>query len=394
MTEQFSPQHGIGERAAIDVARPAHEIVPGDDAMIEQEAPVRAPPLRLQRSALGVGQPQRRAIVDRRQAARDLAHAAARARGVEIHLGLARNREAWLAMRQRDVTASVAGALLGAHEYQTPFGLYALKTGLVTDDVEESAPMRRGRLLEPVALAALCEERPTWRIEPGGAYFRDPAARLGATPDAFAVDPERTGFGIVQIKSVEPSIFRRKWRDADTGEVMPPLWIACQALVEAHLTGASWACIAAMTVGHGVEVHVVDVPLHAAILKRLIAETAEFWRRVAAGEPYDPDYGRDGALIAGLYADDNGAEVDLAGDNRVGDLLAARAALKAREADGDAAAKERKPIDAEILAKLGNAARGRCADGTLIEAKTVRRKGYEVKPSNYRAIKVKTGEAA
>ena len=70
------------------------------------------------------------------------------------------------------------------------------------------------------------------------------------TPDLFVECPER-GRGIVQIKSVEGSIFRKKWRDPETNEIAPPLWIAVQGIVEAHLDGAQWAAVAPLVVGFG-----------------------------------------------------------------------------------------------------------------------------------------------
>ena len=64
------------------------------------------------------------------------------------------------------------------HDYLTPFELWARKSGLVTADVADNPAMRRGRLLEPVALQMLKEERPEWTVEPnpipGGVIFRTP----------------------------------------------------------------------------------------------------------------------------------------------------------------------------------------------------------------------------
>ena len=70
-------QHRVRERAAIDMRRAAHEIGPGDGAMVEPEAPMRAPPLapRAPTSVLR-RERQRGAVVDRRQAAGELALAA------------------------------------------------------------------------------------------------------------------------------------------------------------------------------------------------------------------------------------------------------------------------------------------------------------------------------
>lgn len=302
------------------------------------------------------------------------------------------SREEWLAIRRRNIGASVAGCLLGVHDYQTAYGLWALATGAIAEDPEETPPMRRGRLLEPVALQLLAEERPDWRITPnpipGGQYFVDRELRLGATPDAFAID-EHGRLGVVQVKSVEPSVFRRKWRDSDTGLVEPPLWIAVQAIVEARLAGAEWAAVAAMRVGFGLDLEVIPVPLHAGVFARACTAVADFWGMVVSGDPPDPDYARDGALIARLYADDDGGEIDLTADPDLPALADEDATLGATISTAE---KRRKEIRATVLHKLGNAAAARIAGGS-VSAKTIRRDGYTVAPSAYRRIAFKRDRA-
>jgi len=295
------------------------------------------------------------------------------------------NRESWLARRQQDVTASAAGALLGVHEYQTVYGLWALKSGLLTEDVEETPPMRRGRLLEPVALQLLREERPTWSIDPGRHYFRHAADRIGATPDAFAIDPARPGFGIVQFKTVEPSIFRRKWcSDEDHGATEPPLWIVVQAIIEAELTGASWACVAPLVVGFGLDLPVIEVPIHAGIMDRLRDEVAAFWRMVESKTPPDPDYGRDGELLAKIYADDDGTEIDLSNDNHLPILIDERDRLKSEIKTSEDRCKE---IETEFKAKLGTHATAILSDRRRVSWKTQHRKGYTVEPTSFRVLR-------
>lgn len=301
------------------------------------------------------------------------------------------SRDQWLEMRTADVTASVAAALFGdgVAPYMTAYELFALKSGLITEDKAETPAMRRGRLLEPVAIQLLREERPDWRIEPCGRYYRDQKARIGATPDALAIRPDIAGLGIVQVKTVGTFAFKQGWHDAN-GEVEIPLWIAVQASIEAALTGATWASVAAMALGDGgLDLHVVDIPLKPALMVKLRELVADFWRRVAENDPYPADFNRDAALIARIYADDDGGEVDLSSDNRIVELLDAREALKVREGDGTAAAKERKIIDSEIIAKLGNAARGRLSDGRIIEAKTTRRGAYQVEATTFRTVRIK-----
>lgn len=307
-----------------------------------------------------------------------------------VEVARPKSRDEWMGLRRGNIGASVAGALLGVHTYQTAYGLWALKSGLIAEDPEETPALERGRLLEPVAVRLLQRDRPAWRIThnemPGGQYFVDPAMRLAATPDVFAVDPDRRGLGVVQIKTVSADAFRRSWRDADSGDVVPPLWIGVQAIVEAHLTGATWAAIGAMVLGNGLDFHLIEVPIHRGIIDRLRTEAAEFWWRVDTKVAPDPDYGRDGETIAALYAQDNGETVDLSADNA---LPALADLYEQLGAEGRAVDKRRGEIRAEILSKLGSARSGRLADGRLITAPTINRDAYQAPPTSYRTIRIK-----
>jgi len=302
------------------------------------------------------------------------------------------DRASWLALRQQDVTASVAGAVLGAHEYTTAFELWALKSGLLSEDPTETPAMRRGRLLEDDALQMLAEERPTWTVEPANdVYLRAPALRIGATPDAYAVDPTRPGSGIVQVKTVSDMIFRQKWKDED-GAINLPVWIAVQAIVEAKLTGASWACVALLVVGHGLDIHVIDVPLHAGIWDRIVAETDLFWGRVERGEPPAADYARDGETISDLWPPDGRAEaLDLSEDNRLPAILDERDELNARvKADQ----KRLDEIKAEIVEKLGGAPLARLGDGREITRTMQSRAEFTVKANTFPVLRIRAPKKA
>lgn len=297
------------------------------------------------------------------------------------------SREQWLGLRKADITASIAGALLGVHEYTTPYALWALKSGRLTEDPEETAPMRRGRLLEPVAVELMRELRPTWSIRRGDVYLRDPDNRIGATPDVFVDDPDR-GPGIVQIKSVEAMTFRKKWKDPDTGDVRPPLWIVVQGIVEAHLAkkthGAEWVGVAPLVVSHGLDMPIIDdIPIHGGVIERLKRETETFWRRVERGDAPPADYGRDGEIIAQLYGLTTDQTIDLMADNRLPDILAEDKTLAETMAS---AKKRRDAIKAEIIEKMGHASLGTC-NGWRISAPTINRKAYSVGASSYRQVR-------
>lgn len=289
----------------------------------------------------------------------------------------------WLELRKRDCTASAAGALLGVHDYITLLQLWLEKSGQ-GEDVEETPAMRRGKRMEPVAIEILRDEHPNLSFEVPKFYVRDSEARLGATPDLLATCPER-GLGIVQIKSVESMIFRKKWMDGESKEPTPPLWIMVQAIVEAHLTGAKWAAVAPMVVSHGIDVPLIEIPIHAGVIERVKAATADFWRSITAGEMPSPDFSRDGETLARLYAEDNGQALDLTRDNRIIELLEERENLSSVRSDADEKLKANR---AEIIAKLGDHASA-IVPGWSLTAKTQHRKAYSVKASSSRVVRAK-----
>lgn len=236
----------------------------------------------------------------------------------------------WLAARSKDVTASVAGALFGVHEFITPYDLWADKSGRIArEDLSGNIAIQRGKLLEPVAVELMRQEHPEWDIHHNtGAktvYYRASNQRIGATPDTLVECPDR-GPGTVQIKSVEQSIFRRKWTP-DGIAPEPPLWIAMQVIIEAHLTGSKWAAVAPLVVGHGITLPIIDIPLVADVMDAVIAKTADFWDGIESGVEPVPDFSLDGDTIDGLHPTDQGGEIDLVSDRSVYALIEQRSDL-------------------------------------------------------------------
>lgn len=295
-------------------------------------------------------------------------------------------REEWLDLRKQDVTASQAAALLGAHPYSSAYQLWADKTGRSSEEAENAA-MRRGRLLEPVVIEMLREERPEWIIEYplGNTYYRDPDLRIGATPDAFATIPDQGGIGIVQAKTTSDWSFKNNWIDPDTHEVVLPIWIAVQAIVEADLTGADWAVVAVLTVGHGIDLQVIDIPLHAGVRERLHKAVRDFWTIVDKGGHPPIDWMKDARTVLDVYRDADGSVADLSEvegfDRMVADYHAAKAAEREAKARADG-------IKPQIIATLGNAEIGETLDW-FVSAKVQHRKSYTVKESSSRVLRIK-----
>lgn len=297
------------------------------------------------------------------------------------------SREEWLAHRQQDVTASVMGTLLGVDAFQTPYGLWALKTGAITEDPEESGPMLRGRLLEPVHRKLIGEKNPTWKIRDPQLYLRDPRIRLGATPDCYVDIPDR-GFGIIQLKSVESSIFRSKWRDSETGEIQPPMWIVIQALTEAHLSDAQFAMVSAMVIGFGIDTYEIEIPIHQGVIQAIRQAAVDFWQMVESGKVPPFDWRKDADLIANLYPHDNGRSIDLTHNNRIRGLGAEYAE---RSVEEKAAKDRKKEIKAEIVSIMGDHAIGLLDGQVFCTLKTVNKKESIVKATSYRDLRFKKG---
>jgi predicted phage-related endonuclease len=257
------------------------------------------------------------------------------------------DRESWLEMRKRDVTASVIGALFGMCPYQTALGLFMEKTGVEMPEID-NAVLRRGRLLEGAVAQAVAEERPTWKITKATEYLRDPKARIGATPDFYVAGDPR-GPGVLQAKTVAPSVYRKEWT-----EDSPPFWIVLQNATEMMLADVTWGAIAALVVDPWkLDLHVYEIPRHAAAEKKLRDAVAQFWADVEAGREPKVDYARDGELMSMLYPTSApGKTIDLTGDNFAPVLLDEREKLSQVIKEADARKDE---IETELKAKIGDA---------------------------------------
>jgi predicted phage-related endonuclease len=307
-----------------------------------------------------------------------------------IHSWPVTSREEWLARRKQNVNASEAAGLFGPdiHPYWTPYKLWAAKSDKLPDE-EDNPTLRRGRRFEPVVVDILREDYPGWRLDKSDHYFWDDETRIGCTPDVDALRPEDAyGHGIVQIKTVGQFAFKRRWHD-EHGNIAVPTWVAVQASIEAYLTGASWAGVAAMKLGDGgIEVVYIDIPLKPHLIHKIEDLTGELWRRVAENEPYDPDFGRDRKVVFDLYEEGTGPIIDLTPDVEFREILNDRAQLKQVEKAGSDATDQRKILDARIMTKLANAPGARCGS-RVVTVKVVKKKSYTVKATQYPQVTVK-----
>lgn len=291
--------------------------------------------------------------------------------------------EAHRALRGQDVTASVVGALFDLHPYTTALRLYAQHCGVEFPDPEETKTMRRGRWMEPAIALAVEEMRPDWTLRTPRLYLRDPALRLGATPD-FYIGGDPRGLGVLQAKSVSPAIYKTEWLSGQE----PPLWITLQTVTEMLLADAAFGVVAVMLVDpHQMDVQLLDVPRNAAAETRIIHAVARFWDDVKHGREPAPDYGRDSEVIkAMLPREAKGKALNLNGNNIVPELLEERAKLKTRIHNDTNRCSQ---IEAEIKFQMRDAEYVEGLAGWNITFRTQHRDGYTVDARDIRSLLIK-----
>jgi len=253
------------------------------------------------------------------------------------------SRDHWLAMRRDDLTASDVAAALGLSPWKTQLALYAEKTGLI--DPPPAGPIaRRGLWLESAVLAAINDEHPEWlNLCKQTHYFRDPEIKLGATPDAHAwIDSQPVN---VQLKVVAKPEHDRHWADG------VPLHYQLQALTEAMLTGTAYSMVAALVVStYSAELFTYRVDRHPSAEQRIHDTALGFWTNVANGVRPAATAPSDVQILQQLFPESVPEPVlDLSGDNRLPELLATRADLKAQVKQAQAALEG---IDTEIKDRM------------------------------------------
>ncbi len=292
-----------------------------------------------------------------------------------------KNRGDWLALRKQDVTASEVAALFGLNPYKTALQMYAEKTGASKGQGDNPA-MRRGRILEPGCIVALQELKPDWHIVKADEYLRDPALRIGATPDYYRTSPDYVGpcapIEIIECKTVAPE----KWAEW-ASEV--PLAYQLQVVTQCKLVGAARGWIALLVDNRAKDFELFEVPAHDGAWAKICEKVAAFWKLVGSGAMPAFDFARDGDAIKALLPPlISSPAIDLSGDNRLATLLPH---LEHLEEIGVSNKAEIDAIKAEVISKL-DGHEAATLDGWKISNKTQTRKAHAVKESTFAVLRV------
>ena len=295
--------------------------------------------------------------------------------------------------RPRFLTASDIAAAAGVDEFRSALDLHLEKAGQRSPG-GETPLMRRGRLMEGTAIEYLREELPGWKIERPRLFVVCREHRIGCTPDARLEDPEHPGELVnCQIKVVARPTYER-WPIDHTGMAVPPMAYMLQTAMENMLLDARYGMLAVLVLSSfDAWLETFTVPRHDDAEAKILRIAADFWQRIERRQLPAVDYSRDAELVAELYPPDPRVEtpLDLAGDNRIGELLESRERLKAAKRAAVAGLEANK---AEIIAKLRGATYA-VAPGWKITNKMQHTAGYTVAAKDGPVLRAsRTKEAA
>lgn len=298
----------------------------------------------------------------------------------------------WLAHRREVVTATDVATVLGLGAWGSLAELYAEKKGL-RPPREDSATLRQGRWREASVFEALADERPHWDVVRAKIFLVDRERHLGATPDGFALRPDRPGRGIVQAKSIARSIFRRKWLlseedDVEHGAAEVPVYYRLQTLTEMMLSDCQWGVVAVIiNTEFTTKLRVFDIERNDESEKLIVDGVAHF-KTHHLDANIMPEFvpQQDAELIRALYRTDDGSVVNLAGDNFIGLAVETWQHLQAEKARVEGGIKAAKADIENIMREHTYAV---LADGRVLQWKIEPRKAYSVGPSNPRVLRLK-----
>jgi putative phage-type endonuclease len=280
----------------------------------------------------------------------------------------------WIRHRMSMVGASEASAIVGANKYDDALSVYLRKRGLV-QDLEESEPMRWGKLLETPIANEFCLR--TGRTAFGGGELlrstRWPF--MGCTLDREITRPDRPDPGVLEIKTAGP------WLEDEWSEGVP-LGYQVQVQHQLAVTGRKWGSVAALIGGQ--KLVWCDVEWHAAFIATLTAKMSEFWQCVTDGTPPPASLTEVGrAALERLYPNDNGQTISL--DAEAVEWYEELTEITEREKE----LKTRKTaIQARVIETLGEATYGMLPHGRgRFSAKWIEKAAFSVKPQRYREVR-------
>jgi putative phage-type endonuclease len=288
------------------------------------------------------------------------------------------DRAAWLAARRGGLGASDAPAVLGLSPWMSPVELYLEKIGQGRA-VEETEPMRLGKLLEPILAAEYVR-----RCGSSGRLIQQVFTRHRDHPWMFAtLDGVRDDGRIVEFKAVG---WRKahEWGEEGTEDI--PMHYLCQVHHQLAVSNAPAADLLVLVGGQ--EFRQYTVPRDSFMVETLVELEYAFWDRVVRRDP-PGELSPDDHKVWHLLRPDPAGSIPLAEEDAA--LVAAWQDAARRKSE---AAQEEASLKTAVLGMLGPFAAGRLPDGRQVARKVVEVRGGTrvVAPYSYTDLRIKKGD--
>lgn len=253
--------------------------------------------------------------------------------------------EAWHNLRRTGVGASEVGAILGLSPYQTPFDVWASKTGR-TEAIDDNNHMYWGRMLEDDIIEATGEELGI-RTECSSLMLRSQfwphmLCNLDGLADGGAFCPP------IEAKSSERGA---GWKEDDI-----PDSAHLQVMTQMAVIGCTTGYLSVLWGGANFKVHTISYD--SSIVSMIGDAIEEFWKLVEKDTPPTCDINLD--VVKTLYPKGSGDTLIMPGNYgpRVEYFLKLKAFAKRVDEEIDS-------VQAEICAAIGDYTKGVCSSYEL-----------------------------
>lgn len=194
-----------------------------------------------------------------------------------IKIKIPEDHDGWLAIRQKGIGGSDAGAILGLNKYKSPYTLWAEKSGIISDTVEDNEKMRQGRDFEDY-VARRFTEATGKKVKKSGYMYRHPECQfMQATVDRLVVG-EKAGLECKTVGQFNRTRF-------DNGDIPPSYY--CQCVHYLAVTGLDRWYICLLQFQK--EPIIFCIERDEEEIQALIDAETEFWNRVITGTPPEID---------------------------------------------------------------------------------------------------------
>lgn len=259
------------------------------------------------------------------------------------------NSPEWHALRATGIGGSEVGTIAGCNPWQSPFTLWAKRTGRIADDFAQNEAMEWGSRLESVIIDKFEDEHPELFVTRDvGTWAHEEREWQLANPDAIAYDLKTDEYSILEIKTAR---YEDDWVDG-----VPPYY-RTQVQWYMQTFGFSRAYVAVLFSGSKYREFVVEASEWEQEIN--LDKVKQF--RELLSDDVQPDY--DGALSTYNTIREMHPDIDPEGSVDLGDLgIHYQLAIM----DFEKAEKHLNEMKSRVLDAMGNAKRGTIEDVWIV----------------------------